>query len=190
MAMERDGKINRCLQEQVVENMNDIEALETNVEELDTNVDNLITAVEGKADADNVYDKTTADATFQTIAGMSEYAKKDYLHQITLYNDNYASSGLHCFLILNIKNNVSTPYTTANQVYNALIAAYGENKFIGGNGYFQHSNNGYKELIYNLYTRSNTDYILDAEYFEVDENFDSGTETIDLTNFKANDIIL
>ena len=159
-----------CFQKQLLDMSNAVDALETNVE--------------------NVYTKTEADEKFQTIEGMSEYAKKDYIHQITLYNDNYASSGLHCFLILNIKNNVSTPYTTAGQVYNALIAAYGEGKFIGGNGYFQHSNNGYKELIYNLYTRSNTDYILDAEYFEVDENFDSGSETINLTNFKVKDIIL
>jgi len=189
MSVEINGKIYRNLQEQVAENMNDIKALETNVEELDTNVDNLITAVEGKADASTVYTKTESDEKFQTIAGMSEYAKKDYVHQITLYNDNY-TSGLHCFLILNIKNNVSTAYTTANQVYNALIAAYGENKVIGGNGYYQIQNSGYKEILFNISTRSNTDYILDADYFEVDENFDSGNQTIDLTNFQAKDIIL
>jgi hypothetical protein len=184
--IEVDGKVYRNLQEQVLENQKDIKNLQDNT----YNKEEIDDALEEKADVSDVYDKTTADATFQTIAGMSNYALKDYIHQITLYNDNYASSGLHCFLTFNIRNNVSTPYTTAGQVYNALIAAYGENKFIGGSGYYQYQSVGYKEVLYNIYTRSNTDYILDAEYFEVDENFDSGSETIYLTNFRVKDIIL
>ena len=47
-----------------------------------------------------------------------------------------------------------------------------------------------KEILFNISTRSNTDYILDADYFEVDANFDSGNESIELTNFSVKDIIL
>lgn len=133
---------------------------------------------------------TEIDITTGTLKYNSkEVATKDYIHQITLYDDNFNSSGLHCFLTFNIRNNVSTPYTTANDVYDALITKYGENKFIGGNGYYQ-MNNGYKELLFNISIRGSHDYMLDADYFEVDENFDSGNESIDFTNFQVKDIIL
>ena len=49
-----------CFQKQLLDMSNAVDALETDVE--------------------NVYTKTEADATFQTIEGMSDYAKKDYVH--------------------------------------------------------------------------------------------------------------
>lgn len=115
-----------------------------------------------------------------------EIATKDYIHQITLYSDG---STLHCYLVFNIRNNVSTPYTTVNQVYTALIAKYGENQFFNGNGYYQ-VNGGYKEILFNPSTRGSNDYALDADYYEVDANWDSGNESIYLTGFQVKDIIL
>lgn len=85
--IEVDGKVYRNLQEQVLENQKDIKSLQDNT----YNKEEIDDALEEKADVSDVYDKTTADATFQTIAGMNAYVPKTqyrYLHYIKIEGHN------------------------------------------------------------------------------------------------------
>lgn len=111
--IEVDGKVYRNLQEQVLENQKDIKNLQDNTydkEEIDD-------ALEEKADVSDVYDKATADDTFQTIAGMSAYVPKTqyrYLHFIKV--EGHTETNTWFFTII-----VPTASNTAIENINDLL---------------------------------------------------------------------
>ena len=116
--IEVDGKVYRNLQEQVLENQKDIKNLQDNTydkEEIDD-------ALEEKANVSDVYDKTTADATFQTIAGMSNFVAKSqyrYLHFIKV--EGHTETNTWFFTII-----VPTASSSAIENINDLLSYMSE----------------------------------------------------------------
>lgn len=98
--IEINGKVYRNIQEQVQENIDDIEALDTRV-----------TALENEPTID-AYTKTEADNKFQTIAGMSTYATKAEVPTklSDLTNDGFVTTD-------------SSQYITANKIFKTTVGA-------------------------------------------------------------------
>ena len=116
--IEINGKVYRNIQEQVAKNQEDIEDLQENT----YNKDEIDDALDLKANASDVYSKTTADATFQTIEGMSDYVPKSqykYLHFIKIEGTN--GTNVWFFTIV-----IPIPSSTAIDNINDLLSYMGE----------------------------------------------------------------
>ena len=111
--IEINGKVYRNIQEQVAKNQEDINDLQENT----YNKDEIDEALGFKADASDVYDKDSADAKFQTIAGMSAYALKTYRHRILLSN---VQATYVEYVIFDIVNDTETAYTALEDILDAI----------------------------------------------------------------------
>lgn len=160
--IEINNKVYRNIQEQVAKNQEDIEDLQKNT----YNKDEINDALDLKANASDVYDKDTADATFQTIAGMSNYALKKYRHRLLL---NHVISTYNEFVVFDIVNDKPEAYTTLDDILEAI----GNNNIIAiqgilsiGASIFQVSKNGSNLRVYFIetssYTLSYTDFSVDS----------------------------